>query len=216
MAKPPAFNRQTQGSIPWRGTGGCSFPVKLTRLKRRAENAEELVRLQPPGLTRSVREVSGSLPGSQPGRAGSTPAERSARARYRGRTYVAQLKEHSLWEREVAGANPVVTFTASGTRAGNSGSGPGGVVACVGSTRTQVRLLSSRLSVNGPWLERTRQPPSKRTHGGSIPSGPTGSTQGVAQFGRALGLGPRGRGFESLHLDYAPSDGCGAGPPKPG
>ena len=28
------------------------FPVKLTRLKRRAENAEELVRLQPPGLRR--------------------------------------------------------------------------------------------------------------------------------------------------------------------
>src|SRR5262245_44707926 len=51
MAKPPAFNRQMLGSIPWRGTG-C-FSVKLTRLKRRAENAEELVRLQPPGLTKA-------------------------------------------------------------------------------------------------------------------------------------------------------------------
>ncbi len=110
---------------------------------------------------RSVREVSGSLLGSQPGCAGSTPAERSARARHRGRTYVAQLEEHSLSEREVAGANPVVTFTASGTRAGNSGSGPhgaavkqrfaatgretSGVAAGVGSRRTQVRLLSPRL-----------------------------------------------------------------------
>lgn len=48
MVKRPAFNRQTQGSIPWRGTG--DFSVKLTRLKRHAEDVEELVRLQPPGL----------------------------------------------------------------------------------------------------------------------------------------------------------------------
>lgn len=48
MAKPPAFNRQTQGSIPWRGTG--SFLGVAQPVERRAENAEELVRLRPPGL----------------------------------------------------------------------------------------------------------------------------------------------------------------------
>lgn len=122
-AKPPAFNRQTQGSIPWRGTGRVrSVPGEANTVEAPCRKRGGAGWTPAAGTVRgSVREVSGSLPGSQPGCAGSSPAERSARARYQGRTHVRPMVGRQFWELEVAGANPVVTSTASGTRAGNFG-----------------------------------------------------------------------------------------------
>jgi hypothetical protein len=133
--------RSPGGALDW-------FPVKLTRLKRRAENAEELVRLQPPGLGKrgarsaepktgservvfrsalrvprsalesSVREASGSLPGSQPGRAGSNPAGRSTRE---GDSGCGSEVDHGFREPAHAGSSPaILTHTPSDGR----GAGP--------------------------------------------------------------------------------------------
>ena len=107
--------------------------------------------------------------------------------------------EHHLAKVGVAGSNPVVRFSLRG-RGGGTGRRTGlKILRRV--TFVPVRFRSSaEFHIKHPWLNWIEYLTTNQAVAGSNPAGCI--SREVAQLGRALGLGPRGRRFESCLPDY--------------